>query len=231
MTSAKEQLEQRVKAGHKRVADAKRERRAIRASERAKLPTDEQRIRACLMARGHFDARGMGIAFGLALLATGVVCVRKNVGVDESQVVAAVFIAAGGALFVGVRWLVALGAPARERRMLAELGFAVAGWWNVMCLDEPHNGRLCIALHFLGDAPGETALQAIMAHAGAEPLGSNTFKSPFLVATKTPMGPGNAKAFVRFQQALLHDVLAPMHAQYRLSSVEFSILPEAKHAD
>lgn len=228
MTTAKERLEQLARTGHRRAAAG---RRALLAAAGASTPSDEQRIRACVMARDHFDAWGMGAALGLALAAALFVIVEKGIGPDEGQVVAAVFLAVGGSVFMAVRWLVALGAPERERRRIAHLGFRVEGWFDVMCLAEPENGRLQIAVHFLRDGPGEATLQALMARVGAERIpGQGAFKGPFVVARKTPMHTASAVAFVRFQSELLNRVLLPLHAQHTLSRITLSRLPPADHA-
>lgn len=168
---------------------------------------------------------------GLAMIAALFVIVKKEIDPDEGQVVAAVFLAVGGSTFMAVRWLVAFGAPDRERRRIAQLGFGVEGWFDVMCLAEPENGRLRIAVYFLRDGPGEATLQALMARVGAERIpGQGAFKGPFLIARKTPMHTASAGAFVRFQSELLNRVLVPLHAQHTLSRISLSRLPPADHA-
>lgn len=226
---SKQELEKLAQSGRERKAKQKARARAERQWLRKALAPepDDMRIRECLMARGHFDALGLGLLMGAAGIATCVIVWQRDMASTDAELVAAVLLGIAGALFVALRWLVARGAVQRERRWLSELGFDLDGWFDVMAESDPNNGRLRIELEFAEQAAPAARVQAMMARMQAEPDG-DAFKSPFLIAKKTPVSPGQARAFARFQSALAAQVLKPLHAEYKLSRVRILRLEAAQ---
>ena len=218
-SEANAHLQKVAAAGRARRRRESDEAAASEAAEvSAKAAAGDGRVRAILLGRGPYEYIGLGLAVGLPLLAMAVS--PRHFGVEEGQFYLAIAMVPGVLAFLAVRWLVGRGIVAREPARLAALGFAVDGWFEVMRDRSLDNGRQRIELQFRGKAPPATHVQALMSRVAAEPDDDpGRYKSPFLVARKTPLVPPNARAFVKFQSQLLDEVLVPLHAEFPLSRV------------
>lgn len=164
------------------------------------------------MSRGRFDALGLGLGV-VAPMTAGVV---GTWGRDEAEgyVVVLALGVVGGLLFLGARWLVGLGARAREEARLAALGFRVEGWFDVMGAPGPVEGQLHVELTFRQAPPAPEALAAAFKQVGADAgAGPGQFISRTFPAQPAPT------RFVEFQWRLLHEVLRPLHALAPLERV------------
>lgn len=224
MRDAHEHLQQlaaegRARAGAAAAKSVPRWRRFRRTPPTPQV-REERRVREYLVSRGSFDLIGVSLAVLAPMAIAFALALTWDDDVLASQFVAAIFGLIGGGCLFAVRWLVSLGAIARENARLEALGFTLDGWFDVMRLALPQNGRQRIDLKFRAAAPPAERLAAMMTRVAAERDGQpNRFKSPFLLAKKHAGQPASAGRFVYFQWRLLHDVLIPLHREFPLSTV------------
>lgn len=109
-----------------------------------------------------------------------------------------------------------------ERRWLASLPFEVSGWFDVLGA-EPSGGRMKAILVFRGEAPDRPTLDGLAARLGGR-LGqgtSATLESAEIDVSVEDSDRTSNRGYLRFQRALVRDVLLPLHEAYPLRAVRF----------
>ena len=129
-----------------------------------------------------------------------------------------------GLYFAG-RWGLGARVLADERAWLASLGFEVNGWFDVIGVEVPHDGKLRVTLEFRGTPPDAIELESWLGAVGAERASGSSwsFISPRISARAGTRGSSfTTRYYLAWQKRLVKRVLIPIHAKYPLARVQVS---------
>ena len=131
----------------------------------------------------------------------------------------------GCGLYLAARWALGARVLADERAWLASLGFEVNGWFEVLGVEVPEDGKLRVTLEFGGTPPDATELESWLGAVDAERTGGRawSFISPRIsVRAGTRGSTFTTQYYLAWQKRLVKRVLVPIHRKYPLARVQLS---------
>ena len=131
----------------------------------------------------------------------------------------------GFGLYLAARWALGARVLADERAWLASLGFEVNGWFDVLGVEVPEEGKLRVTLEFAGTPPDAIELESWLGAVDAERAGGSawSFISPRIsVRAGTRGSTFTTRYYLAWQKRLVNRVLVPIHRQYPLARVQVS---------